>query len=186
MVQFLCQTYGFVPFMEPNALNPYLDDFYSDMQAWAFHSQISFLSHKFRLHMELMEESSTVVQDRTIYEDAEIFARHLFESKQMSKRDWETYCHLYEAMQRALAPPDLLIVLRCSIRGIRRRIRHRGRANEQAIPLKYLKQLNALYESWFERYTMSPILEINTEKLDYVSDLVHRLEVEKALEPFLA
>lgn len=185
MVDFLCQTYGFRPFMEPNELNPYLDDFYSDMAGWAFHSQISFLSHKFRLHMELMAESSTVVQDRTIYEDAEIFARHLHRSGQMATRDWDTYCHLYRAMQRALAPPDLLIVLRCSVRGIRRRIRKRGRENEQNIPLKYLKELNALYEDWFERYTLSPILEINTEKLDYISDFVHRIEVQKALEPFL-
>jgi len=77
LVDFLCQTYGFRPFVEPNLLNPYLDDFYQDMSKWSFHSQISFLSHKFRLHMELMSEPATVVQDRTIYEDAEIFARHL-------------------------------------------------------------------------------------------------------------
>jgi len=185
MVDFLCQTYGFVPFMEPNRLNPYLDDFYADMGQWAFHSQISFLSHKFRLHMELMAEPSTVVQDRTIYEDAEIFARYLHERGLMADRDWATYCHLYEAMQQALAPPDLLLVLRCSVRGLRRRIKQRGRPNERAIPLKYLKELNTLYEGWFGRWDLSPVLEINTERLDYISDLVHRLEVQRALEPFL-
>jgi deoxyadenosine/deoxycytidine kinase len=186
MVDFLCQTYGFRPFMEPNALNPYMDDFYADMGTWAFHSQVSFLSHKFRLHMELMTETSTVVQDRTIYEDAEIFARYLHEAGHMTHRDWETYCHLYEAMQKALAAPDLLIVLRCSVRGMQRRIRKRGRANEQSIPPKYLRDLDALYDAWFAHYTLSPVLEINTEDLDYVSDFVHRIEVQKALDPFLA
>jgi deoxyadenosine/deoxycytidine kinase len=185
MVDFLCQTYGFRPFMEPNDLNPYMDDFYKDMGTWAFHSQVSFLSHKFRLHMELMAEQSTVVQDRTIYEDAEIFARYLHQAGHMADRDWETYSHLYRAMQKALAPPDLLIVLRCSIRGVRRRIRKRGRANEQTIPLKYLRDLGALYDDWFAHYSLSPILEINTEDLDYVSDFVHRIEVQRALEPFL-
>ena len=185
MVEFLCQTYGFRPFMEPNDLNPYMDDFYADMKSWAFHSQISFLSHKFRIHMELMAEQSTVVQDRTIYEDAEIFARYLHQAGHMADRDWETYGHLYGAMQKALAPPDLLIVLRCSVKGVRRRIKKRGRSNEQAIPLKYLRDLSALYDDWFSRYTLSPILEINTEGLDYISDFVHRIEVQKALEPFL-
>lgn len=185
MVDWLCQTYGFRPFMEPNLLNPYLDDFYADMSGWAFHSQISFLSHKFRIHMDLMAEPTTVVQDRTIYEDAEIFARHLHESGKIDDRDFATYCDLYEAMQKALAPPDLLLVLRCSVRAIRRRIKQRGRANEQAIPAAYLKHLNRLYDDWFERWELSPVLEINTERTDYISDLVHRLEVQKAVEPFL-
>lgn len=185
MVQFLCQTYGFRPFMEPNEDNPYLDDFYADMGAWAFHSQISFLSHKFRLHMELMAEPATVVQDRTIYEDAEIFARHLHQAGHMTERDWETYCSLYDAMREVLAPPDLLIILRCSVRGVRRRIKKRGRASEQAIPLGYIRELHALYDDWFARWEASPVLEINTEKLDYVGDLVARLEVQRALRPFL-
>jgi deoxyadenosine/deoxycytidine kinase len=185
MVDFLCQTYGFQPFMEPNALNPYLDDFYADMNAWAFHSQVSFLSHKFRLHMELMREPSTVVQDRTIYEDAEIFARSLHQAGRMSDRDWATYSHLYGAMTKALAPPDLLIILRCSVRAVRRRIKSRGRANEQAIPMRYLKELQTLYEAWFARWDLSPVLEINTEKLDYISDFIHRREVLDAIAPFL-
>ncbi len=185
LVDFLCQTYGFRPFVEPNLLNPYLDDFYEDMSRWSFHSQISFLSHKFRLHMELMAEPSTVVQDRTIYEDAEIFARHLHSIGHISDRDFRTYNDLYQAMQNALAPPDLLIRLTCSVRAIRKRIRKRGRKNEQDIPAAYLKQLNVLYERWFENYDLSPVVEINTEKLDYISDFVDRLEVQRAMEPFL-
>ena len=186
LVDFLCHAHGWVPFTEPNLLNPYLDDFYADMGRWGFHSQISFLAHKFRLHMELMAEPSTVVQDRTIYEDAEIFARHLHNQGLISDRDFGTYSELYTAMQQALAPPDLLIRLECSVRAIRHRIRRRGRPEEQDIPLKYLKQLNALYDDWFARYDLSPVLVVNTEKLDYIGDLVDRLELQKALRPFLS
>jgi len=185
MVDFLCHSYGWRPFTEPNALNPYLDDFYSDMDAWAFHSQISFLAHKFRIHMELMQEAETVVQDRTIYEDAEIFARYLHQAGHMSDRDFGTYSDLFTAMKQALAPPDLLIRLECSVRALRRRIKKRGRPEEQDIPLKYLKSLQGLYEDWFDSYDLCPVLVINTERLDYIGDLVHRLEVRSALEPFL-
>jgi deoxyadenosine/deoxycytidine kinase len=186
MVDFLCQTYGFRPFMEPNLQNPYLDDFYRDMGRWAFHSQISFLSHKFRLHMELMAEPATVVQDRTIYEDAEIFARSLHRSGRIDERDYRTYSDLYRAMQKALAPPDLLLVLRCSVRALRARIRRRGRPSEQSMPLDYLKQLQGLYEDWFEGWGLSPILEVDTEKIDYISDFVHRREFQRAVEPFIS
>jgi deoxyadenosine/deoxycytidine kinase len=186
LVDFLATQHGFRPFVEPNLQNPYLDDFYSDMSAWAFHSQISFLAHKFRIHMDLMAEPLTVVQDRTIYEDAEIFARHLHQRGLMSDRDWGTYSALYSAMTKALAPPDLLIVLRCSVKAIRRRIRQRGRANEQMIPTAYLKQLNGLYEGWFEGWDRCPVVEIDTEKLDYIQDFVHRQQVERAMKPFLS
>lgn len=185
MVDFLCATYRWRPFTEPNLLNPYLDDFYGDMRGWAFHSQISFLAHKFRIHMELMQERETVVQDRTIYEDAEIFARYMHRANYMNDRDFGTYTDLYEAMKRALAPPDLLIRLECSVRALRRRIKKRGRPEEQDIPLKYLKSLQSLYEEWFDGYDLSPVLVINTERLDYIGDMVDRLEVRQALEPFL-
>ncbi|MCO4769410.1 MAG: deoxynucleoside kinase [Deltaproteobacteria bacterium] len=185
MVDFLCSTYGWRPFTEPNLLNPYLDDFYGDMSSWAFHSQISFLAHKFRIHMEVMAEKQTVVQDRTIYEDAEIFARYLYQAGYINDRDYGTYTDLYEAMKRALAPPDLLIRLDCSVRAVRLRIRKRGRPEEQDIPLKYIKSLQALYDDWFDRYDASPVLVINTERLDYIGDMVDRLEVRQALEPFL-
>lgn len=186
LVQMLCQTWDWTPVVEPNLENPYLDDFYADMPRWAFHSQISFLSHKFRLHMDLMTRAQTVVQDRTIYEDAEIFARALHRQGAMNDRDFGTYSDLYSAMRRALAPPDLLIALRCSVRGIRRRIKRRGRPSEQGISLPYLRNLQALYDDWFERYDLSPVINIDTERLDYVSDLFDRLEVQRALAPFIA
>ena len=104
-----------------------------------------FLTHKFRLHLTLderMERLGTVVQDRTIYEDAEIFGKNLFRSRKMNKRDFTTYMELYESMKQVLRPPDLLIYLRCSVRAVRQRIRKRGRASEQAIPLTYLRNLH--------------------------------------------
>ena len=118
LVQFLHQRYGFEPVYEPFMDNPYLDDFYRDMSRFGFHSQLYFLTHKFRLHMELNQSGRTVVQDRTIYEDAEIFATNLARSGKMSERDFKVYSELYDGMRRALQPPDLMIYLRCSVKGI--------------------------------------------------------------------
>lgn len=185
LVEFLCTEYGFEPFVEPNVSNPYLDDFYKDFKGFAFHSQIYFLTHKFRLHKELERCNTTVVQDRTIYEDAEIFARNLFQSRYMSKRDFGTYMELYEVMRRELAPPDLMIYLQCPVATIKKRIVLRGRANEQAIPDRYLRQLNKLYERWIGTYNLSPILVWPTDKMDYLTDLVHQSNFRKAIASFL-
>lgn len=185
LVEFLCTQYGFAPFVEPNLTNPYLDDFYNDFKAWSFHSQIYFLTHKFRLHKELERCDGTVVQDRTIYEDAEIFARNLHRSRYMSKRDFGTYMELYSVMRRELAPPDLMIYLQCPVPTIKKRIKLRGRANEQQIPESYLKRLNALYEEWIQGYDLSPVLVWPTDKMDYLTDLVHHLKFRKAIEAVL-
>jgi deoxyadenosine/deoxycytidine kinase len=185
LVQFLCSQYGFEPVYEPYTTNPYLDDFYQNMQAWAYHSQIYFLTHKFRLHLQLNNTPSTVVQDRTIYEDAEIFATNLARSKLMSPRDFQTYMELYQSMRAALQPPDLLIYLRCPVRGIRRRIKKRGRASEQEIPLPYLRRLNTLYEEWVGRYDLSPVMVWESEEADYLTSLVDRLEFKRMIEKFL-
>lgn len=185
LVTYLSTQYGLRPVYEPFADNPYLDDFYKDMRSYSFHSQMWFLSHKYRLHRELEATPGTLVQDRTIYEDAEIFATSLHRQGHMSDRDFATYQELYGAMRRSLAPPDILIWLRCSVSSIRRRIKQRGRASEQAIPLGYLKGLNGLYEEWMERYDLSPVVIWDTEKLDYLGDLVDRIEFRRAIEPFL-
>ncbi len=185
LVHWLHQTYGFQPVYEPFEANPYLDDFYADMHRWAFHSQMWFLSHKYRLHTQLNTRSGTFVQDRTIYEDAEIFATYLARSRRMKKRDFQTYLELYEAMKATLRPPDLLIYLRCSVRAIRRRIRRRGRDSEQQIPASYLRSLNGLYEEWIDGWRASPVLVWDTERGDYLSDLVHRLEFQQAIERFV-
>ncbi len=187
LVQFLCAHYDVQPFYEPNEENPYLKDFYTDMRRWAFHSQVYFLCKKFRIHQDLNLARSrrTVIQDRTIYEDAEIFAENLYRSRRMSKRDYLTYRALYESMVNALRPPDLLIFLQAPIRTIRKRIRLRGRPEEQDVPLAYVKRLNQLYDSWYERYDQSPTLVLRTDQMDYVTDLMDRLDLIETIEQHL-
>lgn len=185
LVHFLSHRYGLVPFYEPHADNPYLKDFYEDMKSWAFHSQLSFLAHKLRLHRELEATEGMVVQDRTIYEDAEVFARNLHRQRLISKRDWKTYEAIYEAACENLSPPDLMIYLRASVRTIRRRIVMRGRPEEQAVPVAYVRRLNKLYEEWFERYDLSEVVTIDTDRLDYLTNLVDRIDLFRRIEKYL-
>ena len=185
LVDFLSRTYGVKPFYEPNDENPYLIDFYKDMKRWAFQSQLYFLSNKFRLHQELDRQAGVVALDRTIFEDAEIFATALFQMRKISKRDWETYQGFYGAILDAIRPPDLMIYLRCSMRTLRQRIRLRGRKMEQDVPLAYLKRLECLYDNWIESYAMSDVLVLETDNLDYIHDLVHRLDVMQRIEAVL-
>ena len=185
LVEFLSRTYGVTPFYEPNDENPYLADFYKDMKAWAFQSQLYFLSSKFRLHQELDRQPGVVALDRTIFEDAEIFATALHQMRKISKRDWQTYQSFYYAILDAIRPPDLMIYLRCSMRTLRQRIRLRGRKMEQDVPLAYLKRLDRLYESWIDSYEMSDVLVLETDQLDYINDLMHRLDVMERIEAVL-
>ncbi|MDH3275448.1 MAG: deoxynucleoside kinase [Gammaproteobacteria bacterium] len=185
LVEFLSRTYGVTPFYEPNDENPYLADFYKDMKGWAFQSQLYFLSNKFRLHQELDRQPGVVALDRTIFEDAEIFATALFQMRKISKRDWQTYQGFYGAILDAIQPPDLMIYLRCSMRTLRQRIRLRGRKMEQDVPLPYLKRLDRLYEDWIGSYAMSDVLVLETDQLDYIHDLVHRLDVMERIEAVL-
>jgi len=185
LVDFLSRTYDVKPFYEPNDENPYLADFYKDMKGWAFQSQLYFLSNKFRLHQELDRQPGVVALDRTIFEDAEIFATALYQMRKISKRDWETYQGFYQAILDAIRPPDLMIYLRCSMRTLRHRIRLRGRAMEQDVPSHYLKRLDRLYEAWITSYSMSDVLVLETDQLDYVHDLVHRLDVMERIEAVL-
>ncbi len=185
LVDFLARTYGVMPFYEPNDENPYLGDFYKDMKRWAFQSQLYFLASKFRLHQELDRQPGVVALDRTIFEDAEIFATALYQMRKISKRDWQTYRSFYESILDAIRPPDLMIYLRCSMRTLRQRIRLRGRRMEQDVPLSYLKRLERLYDDWIDRYTHSDVLVLETDTLDYIHDLVHRLDVMERIEALL-
>ena len=185
LVDFLARTYDVSPFYEPNDENPYLPDFYKDMNRWAFRSQLYFLSNKFRLHQELDRTPGVVALDRTIFEDAEIFATALHQMKKIDKRDWQTYWGFYQAILDAIKPPDLMIYLRCSMRTLRQRIKLRGRAMEQDVPLAYLKRLDRLYEEWINSYDMSEVLVLETDKLDYIHDLIHRLDVMERIESVL-
>lgn len=187
---FLESKFAIKPFYEPNDDNPYLTDFYADMPRYSFHSQMYFLSAKFRAHLQLakllLEQPATVfVQDRTIYEDAEIFARTQHTLGVMSARDHATYANMYFAIRETLPKPDLLIYLRCSLKGIRRRIRQRGRPAEQSMDLRYLQALQDAYEQWFAQYDLGPTLVIETEHLDYLANMIDRLDFIKALEQLL-
>lgn len=189
LVSYLCNRYGWNAIYEPYVGNPYLDDFYADMDRWAFHSQTWFLARKTRIHLDLqaglLGSTDIVLQDRTIYEDAEIFAAYLARSGRMTARDWETYQDLYRSVRSALRPPDLLIHLRCSVRAIKRRIVKRGRPSELAIPTAYLRGLNDLYEDWIANWTDCPVVAWDTERGDYLSDLVHQLDFHRAIERLL-
>ena len=185
LVDFLTSTYGIEPFFEPNDDNPYLPDFYADMKRWSFHSQLYFLSNKFRIHQELDRTPGVVVQDRSIFEDAEIFATALKEMGHIDDRDWATYRGFYKTILDAVKPPDLMIYLRCSMRTLRRRIKLRGRPMEQDVPLAYLKRLERLYEKWIASYRLSEVLILETDKLDYVNDLLYRLDVMERIEAVL-
>jgi deoxyadenosine/deoxycytidine kinase len=185
LVEFLSRTYDVAPFYEPNDENPYLADFYGDMKRWAFQSQLYFLSNKFRLHQELDRQEGVVALDRTIFEDAEIFATALYQMRKISKRDWETYQGFYKAILDAIRPPDLMIYLRCSMRPLRQRIKLRGREMEKDVPLAYLKRLDDLYERWISNYKMSDVLVLETDRLDYINDVIHRLDVMERIEAVL-
>jgi deoxyadenosine/deoxycytidine kinase len=185
LVAWLAKRYGLQPFYEPNEQNPYLEDFYRDMARWAFHSQCFFLAHKLELHQELERSQKPAVIDRTIYEDAEIFAKNLYRQKLMTAREWRVYERLYLGIRRALRPPDVMLALTCSLATTKKRILRRGRESEQAIPDAYLRRLHRQYKTWFASYDLSPIVHIDTGKLDYVENLVDLIEVQRAVDSAL-
>lgn len=186
LVEFLCRRYPHIrPFYERNEENPYLADFYTDMGRWAFHSQVYFLTLKFRTHQELDACSQTVIQDRTIYEDAEIFAENLHRKGHLAGRDYEAYRRLYTTIVESVGPPDLLIYLKSSLRTIRKRIRLRGRTYEGRVDAGYLRDLNRLYERWLGRYDLSPVLVLDADRLDFLNDLVDRIEVLETIEKYV-
>jgi len=185
LVEFLTRHFDVTPLFEPNEENPYLADFYSDMPRWAFHSQVFFLVKKFKLHQEMTAAPGTVILDRTIYEDAEIFATNLAKMGMIPPREFKTYLSLYETLADILRPPDLLIHLQCSLSTIRKRIVIRGRPEEQGVPDAYIKRLNRLYDRWFERYQRCPTLVLRTDRIDYVSDLVDQVGVLETIESYI-
>lgn len=173
LVENLCRHLGWTPFFEPEAENPYLADFYQDMQAWAFHSQIFFLTSRLRAHKNLLSHDGNVVQDRTVYEDAEIFAHNLYLRGQIGERDYHTYQELYQVLVEFLPPPDLVLYIRASVPTLLDRIRKRGRDYEEEIEPEYLQQLNCLYEQWIEDFQLCPVLTIPGDDLDFVANGAH-------------
>ena len=173
LVELLSVRLGWEPFFEPVAENPYLADFYGNMGAWSFHSQIFFLAHRLRAHYDLAQHPSSVVQDRSVYEDAEIFAQNLYLQGHIQFRDYRTYRELYETTMQFLPPPDLVVYLRASVPTLMNRISHRGRDYERTISPDYLHGLNDLYEQWIDNFTLCPVLAVPADDLDFVSHPGH-------------
>lgn len=173
LVALLCQRLGWQPFYEPVAENPYLKDFYADMRTWAFHSQIFFLTHRLRSHRQLLDHPTSAIQDRSVYEDAEIFAHNLYRQGLIHTRDYSTYRELYEVLTEFLPPPDLVIYLRASVPTLMARIERRGRDYERQITSVYLAQLNELYETWIAGFNLCPVLTVPSDDLDYVANSGH-------------
>jgi len=177
----LSRKFGWEPFYEADVENPYLADFYTDMKRWSFHSQVFYLGKRLEAHRLLVDHPGSVVQDRTVYEDAEIFARNLFEQGEMSERDYDAYRRLYRAVSSFLPPPDVIVYLQASVETLIEHIDRRGRAYERSIAPSYLGSLNRLYDSWIEDWTLCPVLRIpmdgrdfagRVEDLDYIVSAV--------------
>lgn len=185
LVQFLSHQFSAQPFYEPVDTNPYFARFFKDMKKWAFHSQIYFLTHKFRIHQQVEQCGGLAVVDRTIYEDAEIFARGLYLAKKMTRNDFELYWSLYESMCRTLRPPDVLVFLNSSIKTLKERIAKRGRTAEKMVPDAHLRLLQRRYNAWIKRIDFCEVITIETDNLDYIGDGVHREQVIERLAKYL-
>lgn len=162
--------------------NPYLSDFYEDMRRWSFNLQVFFLSSRFDHQRQIEAAPHSVVQDRSIYEDAEIFARNLYEMSLMSKRDFDNYQDLFRIMTSYLRPPDLLIYLQASVPTLVRHIQARGREYESTIRIEYLERLNKHYEDWISRYDTGPKIIIDVDELDFVKVPGDRMEIIGRIE----
>lgn len=173
LVTMLSERLGWQPFYEPQVENPYLADFYSDMSAWAFHSQIFFITRRLRSHRQLIDHPTSVVQDRSVYEDAEVFACNLYHQGLIDERDYSAYRELYQVLTEFLPPPDLVIYLRASVGTLEERIKHRGRDYEMHITTDYLDQINQLYEAWIDIFNLCPVLSVPADDLDYVAHTGH-------------
>jgi deoxyadenosine/deoxycytidine kinase len=164
----LAKHYGWEALYESVDDNPYLRDFYEDMDRWAFHTQIYFLNSRFRQINAIRENKRTTIQDRTIYEDAYIFAANLFSSGHIHERDYQSYLDIFNSMIKFVPPPDLLIYLKADIPKLVRQIQKRGREFEYAIRIDYLKNLNEHYETWIKNYKLGKLLVIDVNNLDFI------------------
>jgi len=173
LVAMLCERLSWQPFYEPVAENPYLADFYRDMRAWAFHSQIFFLTHRLRTHRQLIDHPTSAIQDRSVYEDAEVFAQNLYRQGLITDRDYGAYRELYQVLCDFLPPPDLVVYLRASVPTLLSRITQRGRDYERQITAVYLGQLNELYEDWTSHFSLCPVLTVPADDLDFVAHPRH-------------
>lgn len=184
LTKLLAQHFNFEPQFEAVDDNPYLEDFYSDMKRWSFNLQIFFLNSRFRHIVKLQEKDTNMIQDRTIYEDAYIFAENLFDMGLMSDRDFENYSNIFQSIIHYIKPPDLLIYLKASVPTLVNNIQQRGRDYESGIRLDYLSKLNEKYDKWIGNYSEGKILVLDKDKLDFTNnpedlgDIIQKIEAE--------
>lgn len=182
LTRLIANELGWIPYFESVKNNPYLEDFYGDMKHWSFQLQVYFLSHRFKTHKKILASRKSVIQDRSIYEDVEIFARNLFEMDRMEKRDYDNYRALFKEMTAYLQPPDLLMYLKAKIPTLVEQISLRGRKFEKLIEIDYLTRLNNSYEQWILRYKAGKKLIIKSDNLDFVHNPAHfKIVLDKIL-----
>lgn len=182
LTHILSERYRLEPVYEAVDENPYLEDFYRDMRRYAFHSQMFFLATRLRQHLGQVNPGRRVIQDRTVYEDAAVFAHQLHRQGVLDDRDHRSYRTMYEAIQAALRPPDLLLYLRADLPTLRRHIAQRGRGYEATIEDAYLLGLNDLYEAWIDAYELSPVAVVPVDELDFVHDAADRKRLFELVE----
>lgn len=173
LTSLLAKHFKWEPHYEEVVDNPYLDDFYHQMERWSFNLQIYFLNSRFRQVLAIRESGKNIIQDRTIYEDAHIFAPNLFAMGLMTSRDFDNYSSLFELMESLVAPPDMLIYLRSTIPNLVSQIHKRGREYENSISIDYLSRLNERYEAWISGYDKGKLLIIDVDNIDFVNNPEH-------------
>ncbi|HEX5025138.1 MAG TPA: deoxynucleoside kinase [Agriterribacter sp.] len=182
LTEMLSKHYRWIPQFEDVDHNPYLYDFYEDMPRWSFNLQIYFLNNRLKQLLEIQKGAETVIQDRTIYEDAHIFAPNLHEMGLMSKRDFENYFRFFETLRTMVNPPDLLIYLKASVPTLVGQIQKRGREYEENIRLDYLKRLNEFYNKWIDNYKEGALLVVDIDKNKFaeseedMGDIIHKID----------
>lgn len=177
LVGILAEEFGWQPYYELVADHPYLDDYYAEQERWGFHSQIWFLSQRYEQHLEIADTPVSVCQDRSIYEDYEVFVKGLLEQRILSHRDFRTYRRLFHSLTQSITPPTLLVYLNASVPTLLERINGRSRPYERSIPAEYLAQLNRRYDEWLRRFELCPVLMIETDQLDFAHDIGARREI---------
>jgi len=170
LTELLSKHFGWEAHYEDVDTNPYLNNFYEDMQRWSFNLQVYFLNSRFRQVINIRESGKTVIQDRTIYEDAYIFAPNLHSMNLMTSRDFENYSSLFELMSKFVKPPDLLIYLRATVPTLVNQIQKRGREYENSIRIDYLKRLNERYEAWISGYEIGKLLIVDVDNIDFTNN----------------